>query len=97
MTNVIPFAKPVEETPHGTGSAFCMACSATWQGVAPVGTVELECPECKSMKGRFTFAYAPPSETAWECACGSQLFNVLPDGIFCPNCGVYQSFPKDLK
>ena len=93
MSNVIPFAKPIEETPHGTGEAFCMACSATWTAVAPVGTVELACPECKTMKGRFVFAYLPCMDKVWECNCGNQLFNLDKSGIFCPNCGTYQQFP----
>lgn len=97
MSNVIPFAKSVEEVPHGRGAAFCMACNATWEGVAPVGTTELECPECKSMKGRFKFAYAPNTGKVWECSCGNQLFNFDMHGIFCPNCGVYQDFPRDIK
>lgn len=94
MSNVIPFAKPAKDEPHGTGAAYCMACNATWEAVAPVGTIELECPGCKSMKGRFKFPYTPITGVVWECKCGNQLFNFDVNGIFCPNCGVYQEFPK---
>lgn len=93
MSNVIPFERHVTE-PHGNGEAFCMACSHTWKAVVPVGVTELECPECKTMKGRYTFAFAPSMKTVWECNCGNHLFNFDQSGIFCPNCGVYQNFPK---
>lgn len=73
-----------------------MQCNHTWAAVVPVGSIELECPECKTMKGRFTFPFSPPTSHVWECACKNQLFNVSHEGIFCPNCGVYQSFPRDM-
>lgn len=77
------------------GTAICSACHHEWLSVAPTGTMELECPECSTMKGRFKFDCAPPEGTlSWTCNCGNQLFNVLEDGIFCPNCGNYQTFPS---
>lgn len=94
MSNVIPFERPITE-PHGHGKAFCIACNHNWQAVAPVGVTELECPQCKTMKGRYTFAFAPSTEKVWECGCGNQLFNFDMNGIFCPNCGVYQTFPRN--
>jgi len=93
MNNVVQFARTVDE-PHGSGEAFCIGCNHTWQAVAPTGVTELECPECKTMKGRYTFAYAPPVSHVWECNCGNQLFNIAAEGIFCPNCGVFQDYSK---
>lgn len=95
MSNVLPFAR---SEPHGTGKAFCLGCEHTWEAVAPLGVYDLECPECGTMKGHYTFAFAPPGKLAWSCPCDNQLFNILPDGsIFCPNCGANQTFPKEMK
>jgi len=94
MSNVIPLTR---KEPHGHGEAFCFGCDHRWSAVVPVGITELECPECKTMKGRLTFAYTPPSGAVWECGCGNQLFHCDRDGVFCPNCGTYQNFPKDFK
>lgn len=91
MSNIVPFERP---EPHGHGAAFCMACNHTWTAVAPVGTTELTCPACGTQRGRFTFDFAPPTTHLWTCTCDNQLFNVTQDGIFCPRCGEYQTFPK---
>ena len=95
MGQVIDFLKSAtheESETCGRGEAFCLACASEWEAVAPVGTVELECPECHTHKGRFKFAYSAPEAHVWMCNCGNQLFNITPDGTFCPNCGTYQNF-----
>jgi hypothetical protein len=94
--SVIPFKRPVpkdETEPHGSGEAFCIACSHTWQAVAPVGTVDLECPSCHCHKGKWKFEFYPSeSQLVRVCDCGNQLFYLTPDGHLCANCGIYQGY-----
>jgi len=91
MNSVVQF-KP-RPAPSMQGRAFCIQCGHSWEAVAPVGTVELECPGCKTMKGRFTFASAPESGTeVRECNCGNQLFYLTREGHMCANCGMYQRY-----
>jgi DNA-directed RNA polymerase subunit RPC12/RpoP len=79
--------------PHVAGEAYCMACDHRWTGVWPMGVTELECPNCKSMKGRSTFEIAPQADAlVYECACGNQLYHILSDRIHCPNCGQQTSY-----
>lgn len=95
--SVIPFAKPEKpeqdvSEPHGAGEAFCLECDHVWAAVSPIGETRFECPACHSMKGMWTFEFDPPEDHAWACNCGNQLFNITPDGTFCPKCGTYQKF-----
>lgn len=76
--------------PHLSGAAQCLGCGHKWAAVAPVGTFELECPECGLPKGRFVAAVVR-GELHWECACGCDLFRINKNGIvYCPNCGAEQ-------
>jgi hypothetical protein len=79
-----------ERGPHLSGEAHCLQCSHEWQGVAPVGTVELQCPECHTMKGLFRNGCEPT--VAWVCGCGCYLFTISPKGIICWKCGEYQNW-----
>ena len=72
--------------PHLLGEARCLTCCHVWTASAPIGTVELECPECKTWKGVFTGMTAPL--TVWECDCGNQHFYIDPDGPMCAKCGL---------
>lgn len=95
--SVIPFARkpaPEEKTvPHGTGPAFCIGCKHEWEAVAPAGVVELQCPACESMKGRFRFLFDTyEGDRVWTCNCGNDLFRVTERGRLCVNCGDYQVF-----
>ncbi len=89
MADVIDLAKAKQErTPHIAGEAYCMACNTEWAGAWPLGTIELECPGCKSMKGRGKYLVGPPvGSTAFTCACQNQHFLLMNDRIHCPNCG----------
>lgn len=88
MSNVRQF--PV---PHLAGEAFCISCNHAWAGVAPSGTVNLECPKCHRHTGHFKFEAGPPEGTMVRtCNCGNQLFYLTPEGHLCPNCGVYQRY-----
>jgi exosome complex RNA-binding protein Csl4 len=90
---LIEFKKiePEEIEKHGTGIAFCIMCKHEWTTAAPLGDILLECPKCGAMKGRWKYAYEP--EFMWECNCGNTLFYISQEGVMCPNCGTYQSFP----
>ncbi len=98
MGDVINFARkpadePEPETPHGAGEAFCFQCKYEWTAVAPVGTTQLQCPECLTYKGLMKFPYAPPADKLRrQCNCGNQLFYLTLEGHMCCNCGVYQSY-----
>jgi hypothetical protein len=85
MTNVISLD---EARPHMTGNAMCLQCGEKWVAVAPIGTVELECPECQTWKGVFEGMTAP--DTVWQCDCGNQHFYIDDNGAMCAKCGVRQ-------
>ncbi len=87
MGDVVKF--PEKKDPHGMGDAVCSSCRHEWVAVAPVGTTQLECPACHTLKGRFKYPFAPPEDTLiWECRCGgTQFFLISPNIMFCPNCG----------
>lgn len=88
-----PFTPADDEGSHGSGEAVCISCKHEWAAVAPVGTTELECPQCARHMGRFKFKWAVPSTTSvWNCNCGNDLFYMTPEGHLCPNCGTYQQY-----
>lgn len=93
MGQVIEFGKPDPAKQWGAGEAFCIACGHEWAAVAETGTLELECPSCKTMKGKYRFEFQPsPGSLVRECNCGNQLFYLTPEGHLCANCGVYQGY-----
>lgn len=93
MSNVVPIAPREKPQPHGEGEAFCFGCDHRWIGVAPVGTKQLECPQCKTMKGLFKWPFAPSEDQlVRRCACGNEYFWLTPEGHMCPNCGIYQQY-----
>lgn len=73
---------------HMTGEVICTHCGNEWVGVVPVGTHELECPQCKTMKGVFKHHLAPITDTVWACNCGNKLFFISKGDIQCVECGV---------
>jgi hypothetical protein len=76
--------------PHSEGEAFCLDCKHQWVAVAPSGVVWMECPACHLMRGRFKFHHMHYDKPHWECGCGNELFCILPDFVYCPNCGKRQ-------
>ena len=88
MSNIININ---ENQPHISGPCICLCCKAEWVGVASAGTYWLECTECGTYKGVFKGAIQRDSLT-WECDCGNTLFEICPDCIHCPNCGITQDF-----
>ena len=82
------------KTPHMTGEAHCITCHYQWIAVAPLETIWLECPKCKSHKAAFmNHVDVPKDVKVWTCKCENQLFFITEEGCWCPNCGSYQKFP----
>lgn len=87
--------RPKDE-PHASGEAFCIQCGYEWIAVAPVGTTQLACPECATMKGLWKFPFAPSVGTlVRECNCGNQLFYLTTEGHLCAKCGTYQGYDDE--
>lgn len=87
---IIPF--PARPAPHISGEAVCAHCRAVWDGCAPVGTCDLECPSCGTAKGAFVrpILYDEPY---WTCRCGCFTFRVgIRQGVYCIDCGIPQGF-----
>lgn len=77
-----------EREPHMTGTAACMVCHHTWVSVAPVGTYELECPECHSTKGYYLNP-AVRGDEQFVCNCGCYVFRIHREhGPYCVQCAV---------
>lgn len=95
MTKVADFAAEREaRTPHMEGEAVCLACRNAWQAVAPVGTTELECPECRLPRGVWHHGLAPEDDTLiWMCNnCGGDLFYLGEVRTMCATCGLPQDW-----
>lgn len=93
MENVVQFKLPEKSDPHASGEAVCLACKHTWTAVAPVGTAQLECPECGTERGVWKYPFSPAvGEELWQCNCGCELFYIIPDGHMCYGCGTKQVY-----
>ena len=86
MGEVISFQ---DHLPHCHGDALCLDCKHEWVARATLPTEWLECPNCGLEKGRFKYTYVR-GDVHWEGECGNDLFKITPQGIYCPNCGVWQ-------
>lgn len=93
MADIISLAqRKLENDHHLSGPAVCMACKHEWEAVVPVGTIELECPNCHIHKGLLKYGCEPT--TAWVCGCGCHVFMLSGESheMICWNCGQYQKF-----
>jgi predicted nucleic acid-binding Zn ribbon protein len=72
--------------PHLEGRAVCVKCKHEWEAVVPIGTLNLECPNCSLFYGRLMHAIIR-KEDHWECICGNDLMHVTPNYYYCPCCG----------
>jgi hypothetical protein len=76
-----------DRSPHLSGRAECIGCRHSWEAVAPLGTVQLECPACGLPKGAWACEVVRDDQV-WECNCGGQLFRIAKHcGPYCANCG----------
>jgi len=92
MSNVVQF-RPAKDERHASGEAFCLQCRHEWVAVAPTGTVQLQCPQCLTMKGLFKYpCNLEAGAMIRVCNCGNDLFYLTTEGHLCPNCGTYQSY-----
>lgn len=97
MADIIPIGGTPESDDDGpwlSGEAFCSRCKHEWAAVAPVGTLELQCPACETFFGLFRNPVDPGEDVLrWACgACDGQLFYVTQAGFFCQACGKTQVF-----
>ena len=85
MSNVVEFKKLGSQ--HISGEAICIGCKHEFVASAPVGTHELDCPQCLGNKAVFKYSITRPDEELFKCSCSSFVFNVTRNGIYCINCG----------
>lgn len=67
------------------GIIRCLECGHEWEGRAPAGTMEWECPQCHTFKGVMK-GFAVPSPRI-QCNCGNDLFFLCESGATCACCG----------
>lgn len=90
MSNVIPFQK---EQQHAYCEAICIECKHEWIEVSPLGTNELECPNCSTFKGRYKRAFNfAEGEFIRVCHCGNDMFYLSTSGHLCAKCGTFQEY-----
>lgn len=82
-------AEREKRTPHSAGRARCLACKHEWVAVAPTGVTWMECPACLLERGRFVGQHEVEGPH-WFCPCGNNLYFATPEGLYCPNCGLWQ-------
>lgn len=87
MSKVVKLPTRVERGAHLSGEAFCSQCRNEWVAVVSIGTVEIECPNCETMKGLLKYGCEP--DVAWTCNCGCYVYMISPNGAICWNCGEY--------
>lgn len=80
-------AVKAEREPHLSGKALCLNCKHQWVAVAPIGTLDLECPECTLPQGRYMHLVQDDSDPHWTCQCGNQFFHITPKRTYCVSCG----------
>jgi Zn finger protein HypA/HybF involved in hydrogenase expression len=90
-SNVVEFPQPKTVE----GQARCMNCQRVWQAVVsfPSRRLPIECPDCHQLKGVLTMPYMPDGHQVWKCDCENDMFFVLREGIYCPNCGKFSQMP----
>lgn len=94
MGSVVEFKKPVARNEMwAQGSAVCIGCRHEWEAVAPVGTHQLECPKCHTMKGIFRHPFgSAPGDSVFQCNCGCEAMTAyFHKGKFwfqCMSCGI---------
>jgi len=92
--DILSFPEKVD--PHLAGEAKCVACKFTWAAVAPVGTVDLECPNCGGNRGIWRYPIlAPVGGHYFVCNCGCEAMTAYFSGgnfyLRCIACGLDHS------
>lgn len=95
MTDKVVSLDSRRTSPHYVGQARCANCGHLWQTVAPVGTWQLECPECHTLRGRFYLPFGiAKDEQIYTCVvldCGGQTFVIIRKptewAVKCERCG----------
>ncbi|MBG4448709.1 hypothetical protein I5F71_02875 [Pseudomonas aeruginosa] len=92
MSKILDF--PQKPEPHAVGTAICTKCRYEWSAAAPVGTTQLECPQCHTENGLFKHPFGPAEgDCSYVCNCGSDLYFILRRKgqavarIICRGCG----------
>lgn len=95
MSNVVDFRAAREERePHWQGTVKCLGCKHEWQGVAPLGTLIVDCPSCGLPKGHPKHPFGPrPGDAVYACTtCESEAMTLYKRGgrmrVICMGCGV---------
>tara|TARA_Y100000815_G_C13263217_1_gene470132 strand:- start:118 stop:429 length:312 start_codon:yes stop_codon:yes gene_type:complete len=89
MSNVVSLATAREErSAHVCGTAKCLQCRHEWEAVAPVGTIDLECPECSLPRGIWKYNFGPmEGDQMLVCDCGNDALSAyLRHGKMCVKC-----------
>jgi hypothetical protein len=94
--SVLAFKKPEKADPHATGEAKCLDCGKRWAAVAPIGTRQLDCPDCGTNRGLWLYPFgADVGDLAFECICGNEVLTAFKrGGVFwlqCMACGTDQT------
>ena len=90
MSNVVSISK---NKPHKSGEFKCLVCEHEYVGVSPIkdekGNPLLwhECPQCGCERATHKY-HIQRSDYFFRCNCGNSLFEITPDGSYCPNCGL---------
>jgi hypothetical protein len=59
--------------PHWEGPCKCIGCGHEWHGVAPIGTMWVDCPSCELPKGHPKHPFgAQEGDLIFTCNCGSE-------------------------
>lgn len=85
ISPVFPVQSIETKRPTITGEACCLHCDEHWTAVAPLGTTELQCPNCKLMRGawlRHTF----PDMPVLTCNCGNSFMLITESMALCARC-----------
>jgi hypothetical protein len=77
--------------PYLEGACRCLHCQHEWVGVAPIGVISLDCPECRLRRGVFV-ANVMRNDPHWVCNCGSMIFAINSRFTYCVACGQAQRF-----
>lgn len=72
----------------------CANCKYEWKGSYPVGTADMQCPQCNRPRGGFKYPFGPgQGDSGWNCSCGSTEFFIMrpsgesSGGVYCRGCG----------